>query len=68
MSSADKVLPISGLTKHRARSGSKLFDSLMVFLKEFFEKVEKFTCWQRVDKNTLFKLPNLWYLFMDLSH
>ena len=29
-----------GSPKRRARSGSKLFDSLMVFLKEFFEKVE----------------------------
>ena len=30
--------PRSGPTKCRARSGSKLFDTLIVFLKEFFEK------------------------------
>ena len=30
----------SGPTKRRARSGSKLFDTLMVFLKEFFENVD----------------------------
>ena len=32
--------PRSGLTWCRAWSGSELFDSLMVFLKEFFEKVD----------------------------
>ena len=30
----------SGLTKCRSWPGSKLFDTLMVFLKEFFEKVD----------------------------
>ena len=30
----------SGTTKCRARSGSKLFDTLMVFPKELFEKVD----------------------------
>ena len=44
MSSADNLSkqfrPRSGLTKCRARSGSKLFDTLMVFLKEFFEKID----------------------------
>ena len=43
MSSADNLCkqfgPRSGATKCRAWSGSKLFDTLMVFLKEFFEKV-----------------------------
>ena len=32
--------PRSGPTKCRAWPGSKLFDTLMVFLKEFYEKVE----------------------------
>ena len=32
--------PRSGPTKCRALSGSKLFDTLMVFLKEFFKKVD----------------------------
>ena len=32
--------PRSGLTKCRAWSGSKLFDTLMVFLKEFLENVD----------------------------
>ena len=31
--------PRSSPTKHRVWSGSKLFDTLMVFLKEFFKKV-----------------------------
>ena len=43
VSSADnrckRFAPRSGPTKRRARSGSKLSDTLMVFLKEFFEKV-----------------------------
>ena len=30
----------SGPTKCRAWSGSKLFDTLMIFLKEFFEKID----------------------------
>ena len=44
VSSADNFYklfgPKSGPTKHQAWSGSKLFDTLMVFLKEFFEKVD----------------------------
>ena len=32
--------PRPGPTKCRAWSGSKLFDTLMVFLKEFFENVD----------------------------
>ena len=32
--------PRSDPTKCWARSGSKLFDTLVVFLKEFFERVE----------------------------
>ena len=32
--------PRSGLIKCQAGSGSKLFDTLMVFLKEFLEKVD----------------------------
>ena len=43
VSSADNLCkqfgPRSGPTKRRARSGSKLSEPLMVFLKEFFEKV-----------------------------
>ena len=31
--------PRSGLTECQAKSGSKLFDTLIVFLKEFFKKV-----------------------------
>ena len=44
MSSADNLGkqfgPRSGPTNRRAWSGSKLFDILMVFLKEFFQKVD----------------------------
>ena len=41
MLSADKQFgPRSGLTKCRACSGPKLFDILIVFLKECFEKVD----------------------------
>ena len=44
MSSADNLGkhfgPRSGPTKCQALSGSKLFDTLMVFLKEFFKKVD----------------------------
>ena len=44
MSSADNFCkqfgPRPGQIKHLARSGSKLFDTLIVFLKEFFEKVD----------------------------
>ena len=43
VSSADNVGkqfgPRSGPTNRRAWSGSKLFDILIVFLKEFFQKV-----------------------------
>ena len=35
-----KFGPRSGATQCRAWSGSKLFDILMVFLKEFFETVD----------------------------
>ena len=44
MSSADHLYKQfgsrSGQTKCRALSGSKMFDTLMVYLKEFFEKVD----------------------------
>ena len=44
MSSADNFCkqfgPRSGPTKRRALSGSNLFDTQMVFLKEFFKKVD----------------------------
>ena len=44
MSSADNLFkqfgPRAGPTKRRAWSRSKLFDNLMVFLKEFFEKID----------------------------
>ena len=44
MSSADNFCeqfgPRSGPTKCRAWSGSNLFDTLMVFLKEFFKKLD----------------------------
>ena len=44
MSSADNLGkqfgPRSGATKCQALSGSKLFDTLMVFLKQFFKKVD----------------------------
>ena len=44
VSSADNVWkqigPRSGPTECRAKSGSNLFDTLMVFLKEFFEIVD----------------------------
>ena len=44
VSSADNLCkqfgPRSGPTKHRAWSESKLFDTLVVFLKVFFEKVD----------------------------
>ena len=44
--------PRSGPTKCRARSGSKLFDTLMVLLKVFFEKVlfEKISRRQKIMK------------------
>ena len=69
VSSADKFCkqfgPRSGLTKSQALSGSKLFDTLMVLLKEFFKKVDfeknqqttkipqKIPRRQRVDPNVL---------------
>ena len=44
VSSADSLCkqfgPRSGPTKCQVRSGSKQFDSLMVFLKEFFQKID----------------------------
>ena len=44
VSSADNLCkqfgPRSGPIKRRASSGSNLFDTHMVFLKEFFEKVD----------------------------
>ena len=44
VSSADNLCrefgPRSGSTKRQALSGSKLFDTLMVFLKELFEKID----------------------------
>ena len=45
--------PRSGLTKCRAWSGSKLFDTLTVFLKEFFQKIcsEKISRWLKSMKN-----------------
>ena len=45
--------PSSGSTKHQVLSGSKLFDTLIVFLKEFFEKVdfEKISRPQKNSKN-----------------
>ena len=35
-----QFVPRSGPTECQARSGSKLFETLIVFLKEFFEKVK----------------------------
>ena len=35
-----QVVPRSGPTECQARSGSKLFETRIVFLKEFFEKVK----------------------------
>ena len=50
MSSADNICkqfgPRSGATKCWAWSGSKLFDTLMLFLKEFFEKIDFEKCQQ----------------------
>ena len=42
--------PISGLTKRQVCSGYKLFDSLMVFLIEFFERfiLGKISRWQKL--------------------
>ena len=61
VSSADNLCkqfePRPGPTKLRARSGSKLFDTLMVFLKEFFEKVD-FEKSQRTTKEPE-KLPRM---------
>ena len=54
MSSADNFCkqfgPRSGLTERRDISGSKLFDTLIVFLKELFEKVD-FEKSQQTTKN-----------------
>ena len=35
---ANSFGPRSGWTKHRASSGSKLIDTLIIFLREFFKK------------------------------
>ena len=48
--------PRSGPTKTRVRSGSKLFDNMIAFLKEFFEKVDFEKNQQIRKKHT--KLPN----------
>ena len=42
--------PRSGPTKRRACSGSKLYDTLMVFLKEFFKKIVDFGKKQQTSK------------------
>ena len=47
----------SGPTKCRAWSGSKLFDTLMVFLKEFFEKEDFEKNQKTTQKHT--KLPSM---------
>ena len=49
--------PRSGLTNRRACSGSKLFDILMVFLKEFFQKVNYEKNQQTTKKHE--KLPSM---------
>ena len=57
-------LPRSGPTKHLVRSGSKLFDTLMVFLKVFFKKSWFFSRLQKsmknypVGKTLMFLLPS----------
>ena len=40
VSSSERFGPRSGPTKCRACSGSKLFDTLIVFLKEFLKKLQ----------------------------
>ena len=61
VSSADNLLkqvgPRSRPIKHPTWSGSNLFDTLMVFLREFFEKV-KFENSQQMTKNQA-KLPSM---------
>ena len=52
--------PRSGPTKRRAWSGSKLFDSLMVFLKEFFEKDDFEKKNQQTTEKKHAKLPSKW--------
>ena len=42
--------PSSGLPEHRTWSESKLFDTLVVFLKEFFEKKNDFEKNQQTTK------------------
>ena len=70
VSSADNLCKQFGSRSFRAWSGSKLFDTLMVFLKEFSDEVDlekiqlttkkhaKLLCRQRVNKSTLI----LWLL------
>ena len=62
MSSADifckQFRTRSGPTKRQAQSGSKLFDTLMVFLKEFFEKVD-FEKKQQTTKKKREKFPSV---------
>ena len=55
--------PRSGPTNRRAWSGSKLFDILMVFLKEFFQKVH-FEKNQQTTKNHE-KLPSRQWVNLD---
>ena len=59
--------PRSGPTIHRARSGSKLFDILIVFLKEFFWKINFEKNQQTTKKHE--KLPSMQWvkLLNDLS-
>ena len=56
--------PRSGPTKRRSWSGSKLFDALMVFLKEIFEKdnYEK-----SADDNKSMKNYPAWYKLINLT-
>ena len=67
MSSADNRCkqfgPRVGLTKCQALSGSRLFDILMIFFKEFFKKVDfqkKISRWQ---KKKHAKLPKESFIF-----
>ena len=60
MSSADNFYKQfgtrSGPTKRRAWSGSKLYDTLMIFLKDFIEKVDFEKNQQTIKKHE--KLPS----------
>ena len=70
VSSADNFYkqfePRSGPTKCPAWSGSKLFDTLIVFLKEFFEKVD-FEKNQQTTKKKAWKLPSSQQKFNIIS-